>query len=270
MYNICLFTTYKRTTMTLNNRESDNKIIQSPLLKDLCDSINAAKMIDIVNVAEYNKKNNENPLNRVQLVDAEISFAIRKWKKKLEKLDVPSVIDLVKEISNTKNQYIRDEIKPLVVSSLDKWNIVYLLSNIQYLYSSSLDAIPQLKEKVEETDIFKVASKWENIANSANIDWTKRKRDVKLWMKRLYKESKIDGRYIFWLLLFINQDKKELTEKYSQFPITFLENINKRMYGGEHIYESFWNEVTDTAPQKTEVIENTKQELASVLTDQTE
>lgn len=101
--------------MPLNNRESDNKIIQSPLLQSLRDDLNLCI--------------NDAPMREL---------AVRQRKNSLIQKDYKEVIAAVNEINTSESTYIKKTLLPMLQDSLQQTTIDSILRIVQNAYASKL------------------------------------------------------------------------------------------------------------------------------------
>lgn len=169
----------------------------------------------------------------------EKELTIRNWKNELLKQNHTDMIDMVHELYASDTTYVKNNLLPMLQDSLQTSTLDSILSLIQTAYSSQL---------------------WRH-------DFSEKKHAIREKVKDLYSKNLLDNKLIFWLGILLYQDPKKVgwnfANNYSAG--TFRNDIKKRMYSGDRIHESFWNEVTDSAPQKVAVTENTTKWVEEIL-----
>ncbi len=160
----------------------------------------------------------------------EKELTVRNWKNELLKQSYTDMIAMVHELYASDSAYVKNTLLPMLQDSLQTSTLDSILALIQTAYSSK-----------------------------PGRNFSEKKHAIKEKIKDLYSKNLLDNKLIFWLGILLYQDPKKIGWNFEKNynAGTFRNDIKKRMYSGDRIHESFWNEVTDTAPQKAAVTDNT-------------
>jgi len=209
-----------------NNRESVNH--QANLLLELRESIE--------------KIDKESPL-----AAAEVKLAVRPWKQKLIRLQPMQSIKLVKEVSKPENKDVLDAI----LTSLDQDALISILSVIHHEYTTKI---------VPEKNIHNGIAHY--FEQHSPDDFTQKKHRIRKRLQKMYNDT-FDGKFIFWLGIFLMHREKQNYHTFSVW--TFWEDIKQWLFTGERVESSFWQHVSNPAPQIVSAKEEKSHEITANL-----
>jgi hypothetical protein len=178
-------------------------------------------------------------------------LAISNRKDDLKSASIHEVLGLIKELHANKHPFITKTLLPELRSLLGAKLLLTVLNSLFDAWKPGIDTIM--------------------IGKTNDQIFAEKKDRVRNVMQELSKE-RLDGRLVFWLGIVLLHDRKSLLKEWPDFinfvdnpKISFWEDIQKRLFTGENVESSFWDRVTNSAPEMQATTETTTHEIKETM-----